>query len=82
MTGRERLDAAVITIEEELGQRLKEFRGAGKLLEAQRLEAKTKYDLEMLKEIGYCSGIENYSRHLTGRKPGEAPPTLMDYIPT
>ena len=81
VTGRERLDAAVITIEEELAQRLKEFRGAGKLLEAQRLEAKTKYDLEMLKEIGYCSGIENYSRHLTGRKPGEAPPTLMDYIP-
>ncbi len=81
VTGRERLDAAVITIEEELDRRLKEFRGAGKLLEAQRLEARTKYDLEMLREIGYCSGIENYSRHLTGRKPGEAPPTLMDYIP-
>ena len=81
VTGRERLDAAVITIEEELDGRLKEFRGAGKLLEAQRLEARTKYDLEMIREIGYCAGIENYSRHLTGRKPGEAPPTLMDYIP-
>ena len=81
VTGRERLDAAVITIEEELDRRLRELRGSGKLLEAQRLEARTKYDLEMLREIGYCAGIENYSRHLTGRKPGEAPPTLMDYIP-
>ena len=61
--------------------RLKELRGAGKLLEAQRLEARTRYDVEMLREIGYCQGIENYSRHLTGRKAGEAPPTLMDYIP-
>jgi excinuclease ABC subunit B len=81
VTGKERIDAAVITIQEELAQRLREFRGAGKLLEAQRLEARTKYDLEMLREIGYCQGIENYSRHLTGRRPGEAPPTLMDYIP-
>jgi excinuclease ABC subunit B len=81
VTGKERLDAAVVTIQEELAQRLREFRGAGKLLEAQRLEARTKYDLEMLREIGYCQGIENYSRHLTGRRPGEAPPTLMDYIP-
>ena len=81
VTPREKLEAAVISIEEELVRRLKELRGAGKLLEAQRLEARTKYDLEMLREIGYCQGIENYSRHLTGRKPGEAPPTLMDYIP-
>jgi excinuclease ABC subunit B len=81
VTPREKLDTAVVSIEEELHYRLKELRGAGKLLEAQRLEARTRYDVEMLREIGYCPGIENYSRHLTGRKPGEAPPTLMDYIP-
>jgi excinuclease ABC subunit B len=81
VTPREKLETAVKSIEEELFVRLKELRGSGKLLEAQRLEARTKYDLEMLREIGYCNGIENYSRHLTGRKPGEAPPTLMDYLP-
>ncbi len=81
VTPKERLDTAVISIEEELGHRLKELKGAGKLLEAQRLDARTRYDLEMLREIGYCQGIENYSRHLTGRQPGEAPPTLMDYLP-
>jgi excinuclease ABC subunit B len=81
VTPREKLEAAVAGIEQELAGRLKELRGMNKLLEAQRLEARTKYDLEMLKEIGYCAGIENYSRHLTGRKPGEAPPTLMDYLP-
>jgi excinuclease ABC subunit B len=81
VTPREKLEAAVKGIEQELAERLKELRGMNKLLEAQRLEARTKYDLEMLKEIGYCAGIENYSRHLTGRKPGEAPPTLMDYLP-
>jgi excinuclease ABC subunit B len=81
VTPRERLETAVTSIEEELAERLAELKGAGKLLEAQRLEARTKYDLEMLREIGYCHGIENYSRHLTGRKAGEAPPTLMDYVP-
>ncbi len=81
VTPKERLEAAVVGIEEELSARVKEFRGNGKLLEAQRLEARTRYDLEMLREIGYCTGIENYSRHLTGRKAGEPPPTLMDYIP-
>ena len=81
VTPREKLEAAVKGIEQELTGRLKELRGINKLLEAQRLQARTKYDLEMLKEIGYCAGIENYSRHLTGRKAGEAPPTLMDYLP-
>lgn len=74
VTPREKLDQAVESIEQELAQHLTFLRGANKLLEAQRLEARTKYDLEMLHEIGYCSGIENYSRHLTGRKPGEPPP--------
>jgi excinuclease ABC subunit B len=81
VTPREKLESAVVGIQEELAARLKELRGMNKLLEAQRLEARTKYDLEMLREIGYCQGIENYSRHLTGRKPGEAPPTLMEYLP-
>jgi excinuclease ABC subunit B len=81
VTPREKLEGAIVGIEEELVGRLKDFRGAGKLLEAQRLEARTKYDVEMLREIGYCQGIENYSRHLTGRQAGEAPPTLMDYLP-
>lgn len=81
VTPKEKLETAVTGIEMELVQRVGELRAVGKLLEAQRLEARTKYDLEMLREIGYCQGIENYSRHLTGRKPGEAPPTLMDYIP-
>ena len=81
VTPRETLEAAMVSIEAELVERLAELRGAGKLLEAQRLEARTRYDVEMLREIGYCQGIENYSRHLTGRKAGEPPPTLMDYIP-
>ncbi|MEW5995919.1 MAG: helicase-related protein, partial [Candidatus Zixiibacteriota bacterium] len=68
-------------IEEELAQRLEEFRSLNKLLEAQRLETRTKYDLEMMRELGYCSGIENYSRHLTGRKPGERPFCLIDFFP-
>lgn len=81
VTPREKLDQAIESIRDELTDHLKVLRGANKLLEAQRLEARTRYDLEMLHEIGYCSGIENYSRHLTGRKPGEPPPTLMDYLP-
>ena len=71
----------VIEIEKELEERVKSFKGDDKLLEAQRIEQRTKYDIEMLKEIGFCQGIENYSRHITGRKPGEKPYTLMDFFP-
>ncbi|MFZ5815789.1 MAG: excinuclease ABC subunit UvrB [Bacillota bacterium] len=77
----EKRERALISIEEELEMRLKELRDQGKLLEAQRLEQRTRNDLEMLREIGFCSGIENYSRHLTGRPPGEAPYTLLDFFP-
>jgi len=72
---------AVKSITEELRQRLEFFRANNRLLEAQRLEERTQYDLEMMNEIGYCNGIENYSRHLTGRNPGQPPPTLLDYFP-
>ena len=72
---------AVIEIEKELEERVKSFKDDDKLLEAQRIEQRTKYDIEMLKEIGFCQGIENYSRHITGRKPGEKPYTLMDFFP-
>src|SRR5438132_8469187 len=77
----DRVAAAVKSIGEELDVRVMQLRGEGKLLEAQRLLARTKYDLEMIAEVGYCSGIENYSRHLDGRKPGERPYTLLDYFP-
>ncbi|MBI2207126.1 MAG: excinuclease ABC subunit UvrB [Candidatus Rokubacteria bacterium] len=72
---------ATETIKEELGERLAFLRQRNRLLEAQRLEQRTLFDLEMLRELGYCHGIENYSRHLTGRRPGEPPPTLIDYLP-
>jgi excinuclease ABC subunit B len=75
------LKSAVKSIKEELKERLMELKAIGKLVEAQRLEQRTMYDLEMMQEMGYCSGIENYSRHLTGRKKGEPPPTLLDYFP-
>jgi len=78
---RQTIDRAVASIEEELAAHLELLRSHNKLLEAQRLETRTRYDLEMLQELGYCSGIENYSRHFTGRAPGEPPPTLMDYLP-
>lgn len=81
VTSEENLKRAIQSIEEELEWRLKELRDAGKLLEAQRLEQRTRYDLEMLREMGYCPGIENYSRHLTGRQPGETPYTLLDFFP-
>src|SRR5437899_1881900 len=81
VTPRDRLLRAIEAIKEELKERLGELEGQGKLLEAQRLHQRTMFDLEMIKEIGYCQGIENYSRHLTGRRPGEPPPTLMDYLP-
>ncbi|HXH27978.1 MAG TPA: excinuclease ABC subunit UvrB [Candidatus Polarisedimenticolia bacterium] len=81
VTPRDRLLTAIDAIKEELAARLAELEGERKLLEAQRLHQRTMFDLEMIKEIGYCQGIENYSRHLTGRHPGEPPPTLMDYLP-
>ncbi|HAJ32174.1 MAG TPA: excinuclease ABC subunit B [Candidatus Atribacteria bacterium] len=82
VTTKDKLERAILSIEEELRQRLKYFKKEGKLLEAQRLEQRTKYDLEMLKEVGYCSGIENYSRHISGRESGEPPATLLDYFPS
>ncbi len=81
ITEEEKLSRAIQDIEEELEEQLAYFRSEGKLLEAQRLEQRTKYDLEMLQEVGYCSGIENYSRHLDQRPPGSPPWTLMDYLP-
>jgi excinuclease ABC subunit B len=77
----ERMKHAIVTIEEELQQRLAELDRQGKLLEAERLRMRTNYDLEMLREMGFCSGIENYSRHIDGRLPGSAPFTLLDYFP-
>src|SRR6266550_1238678 len=78
---RERTKLAVNTIKEELGWYRSKLESEGKLLEAQRLHQRTMFDLEMIKEIGYCHGIENYARHLTGRQPGDPPPTLLDYLP-
>jgi excinuclease ABC subunit B len=77
----ERMKVAIGTIEEELQERLAYLDSHGKLLEAERLRMRTNYDLEMLREVGFCSGIENYSRHIDGRRPGEAPYTLLDYFP-
>lgn len=81
VTPRDKVLTAVETIKIELDQRLKELVGAGKLVEAQRLEQRTRFDLEMLAEIGHCKGIENYTRHLSGAAPGEPPATLTDYLP-
>ncbi len=81
ITPADKLEKALRDIEAELEERLAELRAAGKLLEAQRLEQRTRYDLEMLREVGYCSGIENYSRHLAQRPPGSTPWTLLDYFP-
>ena len=81
VTDEERMKTAVSDIKKELEERLAVLRSENKLLEAQRLEQRTRFDLEMMEEVGYCSGIENYSRHLTGRKEGEAPYTLMDFFP-
>ncbi len=81
VTSRVTLNNAIKSIKEELKERIKYFRDVKKWIEAQRIEERTDFDLEMMREIGYCHGIENYSRHLTGRKPGEAPPTLIDYFP-
>ncbi len=81
VTPRETILAALESIKEELRERLEALRSANKLVEAQRLEQRTRFDLEMMAELGYCSGIENYSRYLSGRAAGQAPPTLMDYLP-
>ncbi|MDQ2086301.1 excinuclease ABC subunit UvrB [Herbivorax sp. ANBcel31] len=80
-TTREKMDKAIVSIEKELQERLKELKSEDKLLEAQRLEQRTLYDIEMMQEVGFCQGIENYSRYVSGRKPGSAPFTLIDYFP-
>lgn len=82
VTPRDRVLAAIETIKAELRERLDAFVENGKLVEAQRLEQRTRFDLEMLQEVGHCKGIENYTRHLSGAAPGEPPPTLVDYLPT
>jgi excinuclease ABC subunit B len=81
VTPRDRVVAAIETIKAELRERLDQLVQAGKLVEAQRLEQRTRFDLEMLQEVGHCKGIENYTRHLSGSAPGEPPPTLVDYLP-
>ncbi len=81
VTPRERVLAAVETIKEELRERVGQFVADGKLVEAQRIEQRTRFDLEMLTEVGHCKGIENYTRHLSGAQPGDPPPTLVDYLP-
>ena len=80
VTPRERVVDAIATIKDELRERLDQFVKGGKLVEAQRLEQRTRFDLEMLQEVGHCKGIENYSRHLSGAEPGDPPPTLVDYL--
>jgi len=81
VTTKDTMGRAIDAIRVELEERLGELHAANKLVEAQRLEQRTRFDIEMMEEMGYCQGIENYSRHLTGRKPGEPPPTLMEYLP-
>ncbi|SHJ62553.1 excinuclease ABC subunit UvrB [Paramaledivibacter caminithermalis] len=81
VTKKDKLERAIKNIEEELKKRVEEFKDQGKLIEAQRIYQRTKYDIEMLREIGFCQGIENYSRHISGRKPGSRPYTLLDYFP-
>ncbi len=81
VTTEDKMERAMITIREELEEQLKRLRAQNKLLEAQRLEMRTNFDLEMMAEVGYCSGIENYSRHISGRKPGQPPYTLLDFFP-
>ena len=81
VAGPERMERAIAAIEEELAERLAELEAQGKLLEAQRLRMRTTYDVEMMRQVGFCSGIENYSRHIDGREAGSAPATLIDYFP-
>jgi excinuclease ABC subunit B len=82
VTSQEKLDAAMLAIEQELAERLDELKSQGRILEAARLEERTRYDLETMREAGYCSGVENYSRHLAGRAAGSTPYTLLDYVPS
>ncbi|HNK62750.1 MAG TPA: DEAD/DEAH box helicase family protein, partial [Anaerolineales bacterium] len=82
LTDADRLKESIVNIEKELEERLAIYKSEGKFLEAQRIEQRTRYDLEMLKEVGYCSGIENYSRHLDGRPPGSHPWTMIDFLPS
>ena len=81
VTPKKLLDKAMFNIKGELIERVRHFENSNRLIEAQRIEQRTNFDIEMIREVGYCQGIENYSRHLTGRKPGDPPPTLMDYFP-
>ena len=81
VTNRDKLDRAIVTIEKELQERIKYFKSQNKLIEAQRIEERTNFDIEMMKETGFCQGIENYSRHMSGRKEGSPPYTLFDYFP-
>ena len=81
VTTKDKMEKAIITIEEELEERVKYFKERNKLIEAQRIEERTNFDIEMMRETGFCSGIENYSRHISGRKPGSPPYTLFDYFP-
>ena len=81
VTTSDKMEKAIVTIEEELQERIKFFKDNGKLIEAQRIEERTNFDIEMMKETGFCQGIENYSRHISGREPGSAPFTLFDYFP-
>src|SRR6185436_9132472 len=81
VTPQDKMKRAILSIREELGQRIAEFEKVGKLLEAQRLKMRTEYDLEMMEEMGFCSGIENYSRHIAGRAPGSRPWVLLDFLP-
>ena len=81
VTSREKLDAALVDIEVEMNERVDELKQQGKLLEAQRLEQRTRYDMEMMDETGFCAGVENYARHLSRREPGSSPWTLLDYFP-
>ena len=81
VTTQDKREHAIVTIEEELEERIKYFKEHNKLIEAQRIEERTNFDIEMLKETGFCQGIENYSRHISGRPAGSAPYTLFDYFP-
>ncbi len=81
VTSSDKMERAIHTIEEELEERIKYFKENNKLIEAQRIEERTNFDMEMMKETGFCQGIENYSRHISGREPGSAPFTLLDYLP-
>ena len=81
VTSKDKMDRAIITIEQELDERIKYFKAENKLIEAQRIEERTNFDIEMMKETGFCQGIENYSRHMSGRAPGSPPYTLFDYFP-